>query len=39
MGSPTDARASTTFPNGERAFTLFCRATPTSIVEFTVTPA
>jgi hypothetical protein len=34
-----NARASATFPNGERAFTFFCRATPTSIVEFTAAPA
>ena len=31
-------RATGTWPNGERQFSVFCRATPTSIVEFTVTP-
>jgi hypothetical protein len=34
-----NARGSATFPNGERGFSVFCRATPTQIVEFTVTPA
>jgi hypothetical protein len=31
-------RGSATFPNGTRNFSAFCRATPTQIVEFTVTP-
>jgi len=31
-------RGSATFPNGERPFSVFCRATPTQIVEFSVTP-
>jgi hypothetical protein len=34
-----NARGTATFPNGTRPFSVFCRATPTSIVEFTVTPA
>jgi hypothetical protein len=31
-------RATTTHPDRQRQFSVFCRATPTSIVEFTVTP-
>ncbi|MFN3370580.1 MAG: DUF3011 domain-containing protein [Sphingomonadaceae bacterium] len=31
-------RATGTWPNGERQGSIFCRATPTQIVEFTVTP-
>ncbi len=34
-----NARGSATFPNGERGFSVFCRATPTQVVEFTWTPA
>lgn len=32
------ARGSATFPNGEKPFSVFCRATPSQIVEFNVTP-
>lgn len=32
------ARGTATFPNGEKPFSVFCRATPTQIVEFNVTP-
>lgn len=31
-------RGNATFPNGTRGFRVLCRATPTQIVEFTVTP-
>jgi hypothetical protein len=32
-------RGTATFPNGTRSFSAFCRATPTQVIEFTVTPA
>lgn len=32
------ARGIATFPNGDKPFSVFCRATPTQVVEFTVTP-
>jgi len=31
-------RATGTWPNGQRQGSIFCRATPTSVIEFTVTP-
>lgn len=31
-------RGTGTWPNGQRQFSVFCRATPTSIIEFTPTP-
>ncbi|MGL6044364.1 MAG: DUF3011 domain-containing protein [Sandaracinobacteroides sp.] len=34
-----NARGTATFPNADRNFAVFCRATPGQIVEFTVTPA
>jgi hypothetical protein len=34
-----NVRGTATFPNGERGYTVFCRATPTQIVEFSWAPA
>ena len=31
-------RATGTWPNGQRQFSVFCRATPTQVIEFTPTP-